>query len=121
MYRGLGDCREQRSRPLLDGFQGRAEVALGHGGVGGAGTPPLTVAATDRRCTGVVRLDAEAAPIAGGIQQGAARTLWQDSFVLQNTSCSRRQRHQNKDVLRSTDKPPFAQSGGQDTLIPANK
>lgn len=36
------------------------------------------------------RLDAEIAPAAGGIQQGAARPLWQDGDVVHHTSCGSR-------------------------------
>jgi len=34
------------------------------------------------------RLNASMRRYAGGIQQGAARSLWQESAVLQHTSCS---------------------------------
>ena len=111
----MGDARGRvKSQPLPDGGPGSAESSPGRnptamrlariqtaeGWSGCRGSKALTGDATARRCNGAVRQGAEAAPPAGGIQQGAARlplARWSGRRtdlvldVVQNTSCGPRQ------------------------------
>lgn len=76
----MGVQGERESSALRDGFQGRAAIALGHGGVGGARRLALIGDATATRCDGArsgkpapaKNAGCREAPNSGGIQQGAA-------------------------------------------------
>ncbi len=120
-----GGCKgESEISPLARWVRGarklrRSQSNRDDGWSGCRGTKALTGDATARRCTGVMRLDAEAAPAAGGIQQGAARSplaRWSGRRtdlvldVVQNTSCAQRLRTRTTtDVVH-----PWLQSCGVD-------